>query len=78
MLMAMVKQYFQCRLRRGESTTTGWIEARGAKVGVSVEILPSGEMWNVDEVYGHAIPEDMLKEHQRMHRGSLPSIKRMQ
>jgi hypothetical protein len=72
-----MKQYFQCRLRRDNAETTGWIEARGAKVGVSVELLPSREWWNVAEVFSHDVPEDFLKEHQRLNRNSLPSIERM-
>lgn len=72
-----MKQYFQCRLQRGISTTTRWIEARGAKVGATVEVLPSGEVWFVTEVYKHGLPEDMLKEHQRMNRHSLPSVEGM-
>lgn len=69
-----MKQYFQCRLQRGTSETTGWIEARGAKTGATVELLPSGEMWEVVEVYKHGLPEDILKEKQRLNRRSLPSV----
>lgn len=68
------KQYFQCRLRRDEAETTGWIEARGAKLGATVQLLPSREMWEVAEVFGHGIPENLLKEHQRLNRKSLPSV----
>jgi hypothetical protein len=40
--------YYQCRLRRGESETIGWIAERGAKVGASVELeTADGERWNV-------------------------------
>lgn len=72
-----VTQYYQCRLQLNGRETTGWIEARGAKVGAVIELLPSGEWWDVVEVYKHGLPEDVLKAHQRMHRGSLPSVKRM-
>lgn len=75
--MSATKQYFQCRLRRGESETTGWIEARGAKVGATVELLPSRENWTVVEVYEHGLPEDILKENQRLNRRSLPSVEPM-
>lgn len=75
--MADSKLYYQCRLRCGTTYTTAWIEARGAKVGASVELLPEREIWQVVEVFGHAIPESMLKEHQRMHRNSLPSVEGM-
>lgn len=72
-----MKQFFQCRLQRGESETTAWIEARGAKVGVTVQLLPVDELWQVVEVYKHALPEDALKEKQRLNRRSLPSIEAM-
>lgn len=71
------KLHYQCRLRRGTAETTAWIEARGAKTGVSVELLPDREMWEVVEVFKLGLPESMLKEHQRMHRNSLPSIEGM-
>lgn len=70
-----VKQMFQCRLRRGDSETTAWIEARGAKVGVSVELLPAREVWDVVEVYRTApLREDQLREAQQQRRGGLPSV----
>lgn len=68
---------YQCRLRRGDSETTAWLPARGAKAGVSVELLPSRELWEVVEVFGHGLPEDVLKRNQRLNRGSLPSVERM-
>jgi len=70
----MTKQYFQCRMQRGTSETTGWIEARGAKTGATVELLPSRETWRVVEVFDHGLPEDMLKEQQKLNRHSLPSV----
>lgn len=74
-----MKQYFQCRLEFETSTGTtivqmAWIEQRGAKLGASVELLPTKQLWKVVEVFDHGLPEDMLKEHQRMNRKSLPSI----
>jgi hypothetical protein len=72
-----MKQYFQCRLRHGVSETVGWIEARGAKVGAMVELLPSRDMWEVAEVFKHGLPEHILKENQRLNRNSLPSVQGM-
>lgn len=72
-----IKQYYQCRLKKGTATTTAWIEKRGAKVGVSVELLPSKQLWQVTAVFDHGLPEDMLKEHQALHRNSLPSVEGM-
>ena len=69
-----MKQYYQCRLHRGNSETTGWIEARGAKVGATIGLLPSRELWTVTEVFTHALPKDVLKETQRLNRRSLPSV----
>lgn len=69
-----MKQYYQCRLQRGRSVATGWIEARGAKEGATVELLPSRENWRVVVVYRHGLPEDVLREHQMMNRRSLPSV----
>jgi hypothetical protein len=57
--------------------TVAWIEERGAKLGAQVELLPSREWWEVSAVHRHTLPEDALKEHQRLHRGSLPSVERM-
>lgn len=57
--------------------TVGWIEARGAKAGVDVELLPDKKLWTVVEVYDRGVPEELLKEHQRLNRNSLPSIERM-
>ena len=49
---AMSITYYQCRLRRAESETIGWIEERGAKVGASVELKTAdGERWDVVEVF---------------------------
>lgn len=80
-----MKQYFQCRLTKPWDArwphttyeTIGWIEARGAKEGAAVQLLPSGELWEVAEVFTHGLPEDILKENQRLNRRSLPSIEPM-
>lgn len=73
----MTDQYFQCRMQRGTFETTGWIAARGAKVGLMVELLPAGEMWQVVQVYDHALPQHLLKELQLLNRNSLPSVEPM-
>lgn len=72
-----MKQFHQCRLRRGDSETTGWIEDRGARVGARVELKPSGELWEVTAVFHPGLPESVLRDNQRLNRGSLPSIERM-
>lgn len=77
--MSEPKQMYQCTLVRpadtgpGVKVMTAWIEAKGAKVGAEVELLPSGEFWKVKAVW-NVMPADMLREHQQMHRKSLPSV----
>ena len=72
------KKFVQCLLRHETTETTGWIEKRGAKVGVSVELLPGKDLWEVIEVFdGVVMSETMLKEHQMLHRGSLASVEPM-
>lgn len=74
----MAKRYFQCRLRLGTLETTGWIEARGAKAGAKVELLPSRQLWDIAAVYECcSLSEEYLKELQGLHRHSLPSIEPM-
>lgn len=68
------QQFFQCRLRREASEQTAWIEARGARVGAKVELLPSQEVWEVAEVFDHGLSSDHLKELQHLNRHSLPSV----
>lgn len=71
-----MKKYYQCLLRKGTEEQIVWIVARGAKVGASVELLPSSEMWDVVKVFDHAISEEMLKEHQDNARRGFASTER--
>ena len=67
--------YYQCRLRRAESETIGWIEERGAKVGASVELKTAdGERWDVVEVFTPGLDAAKLREKQQNDRNALPSI----
>lgn len=72
-----MKQFYQCLLQRGSEETTAWIEARGAKVGAGVELLPVREVWTVAKVYEHGLDGDVLQETKRLNRHSLPSIEAM-
>lgn len=66
---------YQCRMRRGNAETVGWIAERGAKVGASVELLTGdGEFWTVTEVYDFPQDEARVYEKQALNRGSLPSL----
>ena len=69
--------YYQCRLKRNGATLRAWIEHRGAIAGKTVELKPTGELWRVCEVFQPPMEEKMLKEHQLLNRGSLPSVERM-
>jgi hypothetical protein len=72
------KQYYQCLMRMGTLETTGWIEARGARKGAQVELLPSRELWEVVKVFKeNVLPEESLRETQRLNRRSLPSVEPM-
>lgn len=77
--MAAEKQYVQCTLQLGTETTTGWIEQRGAKKGAKVELFKgSSKFWWVREVFDSVVlSESQLREHQQLHRNSLPSVEGM-
>lgn len=77
MMSSQQQYYYQCRLINGETETVGWIEARGARPGARVELLPGREVWEVAEVYVHGLPREHLKELQQLHRHSLPSVEGM-
>ena len=68
--------YYQCRFRRGAERTIAWIEARGARVGASVELLTldDGPAWEVEAVAPTPLDSAALKQMQQLNRNSLPSI----
>ena len=73
--MPREEMYRQCRMRRGEAVTTGWIPERGAKVGAEVELLTGdGEFWKVEAVFDPPLTESALRAKQTADRNSLPSI----
>lgn len=67
-------RYFQCRLQQGEAHTVGWIEERGARAGVGLEIPELGGVWRVVTVCPVAVPATWLKEKQRHDRKGMPDI----
>lgn len=69
----MTQAYFQCTMRQGSSQTTGWIEARAAKVGLEVELPEFGGFWRVVAVHGKLDVDD-LRSRQRANRNATPSI----
>lgn len=70
-----MKQHFQCRLRKGSEETVGWIEQRGAKVGLHVELKEDGERWEVLEVYQPGLSSGAVFEKQVNNRNAFSSIK---
>lgn len=72
-----MKHYRQCLLGQNGRRTTAWIETRAAIAGADVEVLQLAGMWRVIKVYRRSMSEDVLKQNQRLNRGSLPSVERM-
>lgn len=66
--------YYQCRLSQGDQRLVGWIEERGAKEGLSVEIKGEPGLWRVARVYEPPLDAAWLHEKQRRDRGSLKSL----
>jgi hypothetical protein len=58
--------YHWCYLANGHKRTCGYIEARGAKVGLKVE-LPDldGQFWGVLSV-GEGVPKERVAAHGRL------------
>lgn len=72
------EMHYQCVMQRGSHTTHGWVPARAARVGCSVELKQFGNEWLVIAVFQETgMPLSMLKEHQLLHRASLPSVEAM-
>lgn len=75
----MTELWYQCRLRQGVTETVGWIEARGAREGVRVELktdeFNDGD-WLVVEVFEPGIDGETLREKQGFDRKGLPSLDR--
>lgn len=68
---------YQCELSEvgGTGHTSGWIEERGAKVGLHVEMKDlGGAFYRVDKVSLPAVDSKVLAKKQAMDRRSLPSI----
>ena len=48
--------HFHCMLREGKTHLIGWIEERGAKVGVKVGLKGKEGLWDVVEVHSPGAP----------------------
>jgi len=72
-----MKYYNQCSLVRNGQQTTRWIEARAAKIGAQVEVLPEREWWTVVVVYDEVtLNEEQLRDYQNNARKGFPSTSR--
>jgi hypothetical protein len=67
---------YQCRLQQGATATIGWIEQRGAKLGVRVELPECGGLWTVTAVYEPSFDAAALREKQRRDRKGMPTLPR--
>jgi hypothetical protein len=75
----MSNLWYQCRLRQGATETVGWIEKRGARKGVSVELLTEkfdSGTWLVVDVYPPGLDGDTLREKQAIDRKGMPDMPR--
>jgi len=54
-------------MEKENTQTVGWIEERGAKVGLFVELKEHGDggFWKVTEVYAHRMNEEVAKNQER-------------
>lgn len=56
--------YHGCNLANGNRRTCGHIEARGAKVGLKVELIDlDGQMWEVRTV-GEGVPKERVRQNE--------------
>ena len=62
-----MKYYRQCTFKSGNSTTTAWIEERGAKVGKKVTFKDEDEKrwWEVTAVSDTRMDEQRVKEQEK-------------
>lgn len=79
--MSKAVVYVQCKLFAPPTTMlTAWIEKHpNLKKGAHVTLKEFGTVtWTVCDVYdGVEMEESILKRHQQLHRGSLPSVEGM-
>ena len=67
--------YHQCNLQQGNTNTVGWIEERGAKIGMNVEIDELGGFWTVTSVGETTKTKEEVKDAENRARRSFDSLK---
>ena len=67
--------YRLCNLAQGNARTNGWIEERGARDGVKVEIKELGGFWDVLSVGTTALTKADMHERESRSRGSFTALK---
>lgn len=56
--------YHWCHLANGDKRTCGYIEARGARVGLRVELIDlDGDFWDVLSV-GDGVPKEQVRQNE--------------
>jgi hypothetical protein len=69
-------KYFQCELHQGTERLVGWIEDRGAKEGLRVEVKTRDGLWRVAKVWEeNPIDAAWLAEKRGRDRKGLKSIR---
>lgn len=67
--------YKQVKLKFENSYQTAWLPLTGARLGCYVELKEDGYLWEVVEVYPGEMSAKAFKEHQKLNRDSLPSVR---
>jgi hypothetical protein len=68
----------QCRLRNTKDQSlhdVAWLPGNGCRAGACVELKSDGTLWEVIEVYPGEMSADKFREHQKLNRNSLPSVR---
>jgi hypothetical protein len=64
---------YQCKLNQDNTYQTAWIEDKGAKVGLYVEV-PGDGFWRVDEVYEPRVADNIVKLKEHINRNAFASL----
>lgn len=68
-------RYRLCGLSQGNARAQGWIEERGAKVGVRVEIEELGGLWDVTGVGDTVLSKEEMRDREARSRQSFTAMK---
>jgi hypothetical protein len=64
-----MSNYYWCTLKKGTTTTMGYIEERGAKLGTSVELIEdNSELWEVVCVSEQPVSKEYVRSLERKYK----------